>query len=129
MFLNKNNNSSYAFEAPNISGDASKKVTMKFPTSEKVTPTITSNAASVNVERQETIIDLGSVVADQTLTLVPSVANLNVGARVIVSWTSDTTARAITVMIGEDTVAILAGTISAKVNAQLIWDGSTFLAL
>mgnify|MGYP003307955944 CR=1 FL=1 len=129
MFLNKNNNSSYGFEAPNIPDDTSKNVSVKFPTSEKVTPTITSNKASVDVNRQETIIDLGSVTAAQELTLVPTAANLNVGARVIVSWTSDTTARAVTVKVGADTVATLAGTISTKVNKQLVWDGSGFLAL
>jgi len=129
MFIRKDNNSSYIFEAPNIPDDTSKKVSVKFPTSEKVTPTITSNKASVDVNRQETIIDLGSVTAAQELTLVPAAANLNVGARVIVSWTSDSTARAVTVKVGTDTVATLSGTQSAKANKQLVWDGSGFLAL
>lgn len=129
MYINKDNNSSYGFEAPDIPGDTSKKVSVKFPTSEKVTPAITSNKASVDINRQETIIDLGSVTAAQELTLVPAAANLNVGARVIVSWTSDTTARAVTVKVGSDTVATLSGVQSAKANKQLVWDGSSFLAL
>jgi len=127
--INLENNASYNFVAPSISGDAGKKTERVFPTSEKVTPTITSNKASVDVNRQETIISLGSVSAAQELTLKPEAANLNIGARVIVSWTSDSTARAVTVKVGTDTVATLAGTISTKVNKELVWDGSGFLAL
>lgn len=127
--INLENNASYNFKAPSINDDAGKKIEPVFPTSEKVSPVITSNKANAAVRRAVTVIDLGSVAAAQELTLEPETANLNIGALVVVSWTSDTTARAVTVKVGTDTVATLAGTISAKVNKQLLWDGSGFLAI
>lgn len=129
MFINKENGSSYSFEAPNIPGDTNKKVKAIFPTAEAVSPTVSANAASVAINRERTIVKLGSLSAATTLTLAPVAANLNVGAVVIVSWTSDSTARNITVKIGKDTVATLAGTASTKVSKQLMWDGETFLAI
>lgn len=127
--INLDNNASYNFKAPSIDDDADKKIEPVFPTSEKVTPEISSNKAKAAVRRAVTVIDLGSVTAAQELTLEPEAANLNIGALVIVSWTSDTTARAVTVKVGADTVATLAGTISTKVNKQLMWDGAGFLAI
>lgn len=127
--INLENNASYNFKAPSISDDADKKIEPVFPISEKVTPEISSNKAKAAVRRAVTVIDLGSVTAAQELTLEPEAANLNIGALVVVSWTSDTTARAVTVKVGADTVATLAGTISTKVNKQLMWDGAGFLAI
>ncbi len=127
--INLDNNASYNFKAPSIDDDADKKIEPVFPTSEKVIPEISSNKAKAAVRRAVTVIDLGSVTAAQELTLEPEAANLNIGALVIVSWTSDTTARAVTVKVGADTVATLAGTISTKVNKQLMWDGAGFLAI
>ena len=127
--INKENNASYNFKAPSIAEDADKKIEPVFPTSEVVSPTITSNAASAPVRREKTIVKLGTVSAATTLTLVPEQENLNIGAVVAVNWTSDSTARAITVKVGEDTVATLSGTASTKVTKQLMWDGEGFLAV
>lgn len=127
--INTENNASYNFVAPSIEEDADKKVGLVFPTSEVVSPTITANATSVPVRRQKTIVKLGTLSAATTLTLVPEPANLNVGAMVAVNWTSDGTARAITVKVGNDTVATLSGTASTKVTKQLMWDGEGFLAV
>ncbi len=129
MYINKKNGSSYNFEAPNIIEDTNKKVKAIFPTAEAVSPTVSANAASVAINREKTIIAFGSLSAATTLELVLVAANLNVGAVVIVSWTSDSTARNITVKLGDNTVATLAGTASTKVNKQLMWDGETFLAI
>lgn len=127
--INTENNASYNFKAPSIEEDADKKVELVFPTSEVVSPTITANATSVPVHRQKTIVKLGTLSAATTLTLIPEPANLNVGAMVAVNWTSDGTARAITVKVGADTVATLSGTASTKVTKQLMWDGEGFLAV
>lgn len=115
--------------APDIDDDADKKVEVIFPTSEAVTPSISSNKATVKVRRQKTIVKLGSLSAATELDLEPEAENLNVGAVVIVSWTSDGTARNITVKVGADTVATLSGTASTKVTKQLVWDGESFLAV
>ena len=112
MYINKKNGSSYNFEAPNIIEDTNKKVKAIFPTAEAVSPTVSANAASVAINREKTIIAFGSLSAATTLELVPVAANLNVGAVVIVSWTSDSTARNITVKLGDNTVATLAGSAS-----------------
>lgn len=127
--INMKNNASYNFMAPDIDDDADQKVEVIFPTSEAVTPSISSNKAAVKVRRQKTIVKLGSLSAATELDLEPEAANLNVGAVVIVSWTSDGTARNITVKVGTDTVATLSGTASTKVTKQLVWDGESFLAV
>ena len=127
--INTENNASYNFVAPSIEEDAGKKVEVVFPTAEAVEPEISSNKAEVPVRREKTIIKLGSLSAATTLTLAPESANLNVGAVVAVSWTSDSTARNITVKVGEDTVATLTGTASTNVTKQLVWDGEGFLAI
>ena len=127
--INTENNASYNFVAPSIEEDADKKVEQVFPTAEVVTPTISSNKADVPVRRQKTIVKLGTLSAATTVTLIPEPANLNVGAMVAVNWTSDGTARAITVKVGNDTVATLSGTASTEVTKQLMWDGEGFLAV
>ena len=81
------------------------------------------------VRREKTIVKLGSVSAATELTLTPEPANLNVGAVVAVNWTSDSTARDITVKVGGDAVATLDGTASATITKQLLWDGECFLAI
>lgn len=127
--INTENNASYNFKAPSIPEDGDKKTETVFPTAEVVNPTISSNKADVPVRRQKTIVKLGTLSAATTLTLIPEPANLNVGAMVAVNWTSDGTARAITVKVGTDTVATLSGTASTKVTKQLMWDGESFLAV
>lgn len=127
--INTENNASYNFEAPSIPEDADKKTEVMFPTAEVVSPTISSNKADAPVRRQKTIVKLGTLSAATTLTLIPEPANLNVGAMVAVNWTSDGTARAITVKVGADTVATLSGTASTNVTKQLMWDGESFLAV
>lgn len=125
--INSKNGAAYHMEAPEIDSDQGKAVKVKFPTSEAVSPTVTSNAASVAINREKTIVKLGTRSAAATLTLVPEADNLNVGAIVAVNWTSDGTARSITVKVGEDTVATLSGTASTNVTKQLMWDGEGFL--
>lgn len=127
--INSKNRAAYHMEAPEIDSDQGKAVKVKFPTSEAVSPTVTSNAASVAVNREKTIVKLGTRTAAATLTLVPEADNLNVGAVVAVNWTSDGTARNITVKVGENTVATLSGTASTNVTKQLMWDGEGFLAI
>ena len=127
--INTENNASYNFVAPSIPEDADKKTEVMFPTAEVVSPTISSNKADAPVRRQKTIVKLGTLPAATTLTLAPEPANLNVGAMVAVNWTSDSTARDITVKVDDDTVATLEGTASTKVTKQLMWDGETFLAV
>ena len=127
--INTENNASYNYVAPSIPEDADKKVEVVFPTAEAVEPEISSNKAEVPVRREKTIVKLGSLSAATTLTLVPEPANLNVGAVVAVNWKSDSTARDITVKVGDDTVATLAGTASTTVTKQLLWDGEGFIAI
>ncbi len=130
--INTKNNASYNFVAPGIEADADKKVEVVFPTAEVVEPAIESNTAIVAVNRQTTIVKLGSVSADQTLVAMPATANLNVGAVVAVNWTSDSTARNVAVKVGSptaDTAVTLAGTASTAVTKQLMWDGAAFLAI
>lgn len=129
MFVNKETNASYNFVAPKIENDADKKVEAYFPTSETVTPTLSSNAATVNVERDTTIVDLGTLSAAATLTLTPG-NNLNIGAKVIVKATSDGTARNVTVKKDADTtVDTISGTASTTKARQYVWSGTAWIAI
>lgn len=127
--INSKKGAAYHMEAPEIDADQGRTMKTIFPTSEAVSPMVTSNAATVPVNRQNTIVKLGTRTAAATLTLEPEAANLNVGAIVAVNWTSDGTARNITVKVENVTVATLAGTASTNVTKQLMWDGEGFLAL
>ena len=127
--INKENNASYGMVAPYIEDDADKKTEMVFPTAEAVSVTLTANAASVAVRRETTIVKLGTLAAAATVTLVPEPKNLNIGSKVMVNWTSDSTGRNVSVKVGNDTIATLTGTASTTVTKQLVWDGNTFIVL
>lgn len=127
--INKENNASYGMVAPYIEDDAGKKTEMVFPTAEAVSVTLTANAASVAVRRDTTIVKLGTLAAAATVTLVPEPKNLNIGSKVMVNWTSDSTGRNVSVKVGNDTIATLTGTASTTVTKQLVWDGNTFIVL
>ena len=129
MYVNKETNASYNFVAPKIEKDADKKVEMVFPTSEFVEPTLSSNAAEVKVERDTTVIDLGTLSAASTLTLTPG-DSLNVGAKVIVKATSDGTARNVTVKQDADTtVDTISGTASTTKAKQYVWTGTAWIVI
>ena len=127
--INKTNNASYGMVAPDIEDDADKKTEMVFPTAEAVDVALTANAASVAVRRETTIVKLGTLAAAATVTLVPEPKNLNIGSKVMVNWTSDSTGRNVSVKVGNDTIATLTGTASETVTKQLVWDGNTFIVL
>lgn len=129
MYIEKKNNASYNFVAPDIEKDADKKVEFVFPTSELVQPTLSSNAATVEVERDKTIIDLGTMEAATTLTLTPG-KSLNIGASVIVKAASDGTARALTVKKdASTTVATISGTASTTKVKQFVWTGTAWIMI
>ena len=129
MYVNKETNASYNFVAPKIEKDTDKKVEIVFPTSEFVEPTLSSNAAEVKVERDTTVIDLGTLSAAATLTLTPG-DSLNVGAKVIVKATSDGTARNVTVKQDADTtVDTISGTASTTKARQYVWTGTAWIAI
>lgn len=129
MFVNKETNASYNFVAPKIKKDAEKKVEMVFPTSEFVEPTLSSNAATVKVERDTTIVDLGTLSAAATLTLTPG-ESLNIGAKVIVKAASDGTARNVTVKKDADTtVDTISGTASTAKAKQYVWTGTAWIVI
>ena len=129
MYIKKETNASYNFVAPNIEKDADKKVEVVFPTSEQVQPALSSHAATVNVERENTIVDLGTMDGATILTITPG-NSLNIGARVIVKAASDGTARALTVKKDADTtVATVSGTASTTKVKQFVWTGDAWIMI
>ena len=68
-YINEAKNSRYGFRAPSIEADANKEVVVPFPTSEAKDVTLSSNKASVTVERATTILKLGTLAAASELTL------------------------------------------------------------
>lgn len=129
MFFRKETNASYNFVAPNIKKDADKKMEVVFPTAELVEPTLNSNAAEVKVERDTTIVDLGTLEAAANLTLTPG-DSLNIGAKVVVKAASDGTARAVTVkQDATTTVDTISGTANTTKAKQYMWTGSAWIAI
>lgn len=130
MYINKETNASYNFKAPNIPGDADKKVEVFFPTAEAVSPTISSNKAEVKANCNMTVVDLGSVSAAPTLTLTPG-ADLNVGAKVVVKVAS-TAGSSINLTVKKDsstTVGTVAVASNTTVVKEIVWTGSEWLIL
>lgn len=129
MFFRKETNASYNFVAPNIEKDADKKVEVVFPTAELVEPSLSSNAAEVKVERDTTIVDLGTLEAAAALTLTPG-DSLNIGAKVVVKAASDGTARDVTVkQDAATTVDTISGTANTTKAKQYMWTGSAWIAI
>lgn len=127
MYINKETNASYNFKAPNIPGDADKKVEVFFPTAEAVSPTISSNKAEVTVNCNMTVVDLGSVSEAPTLTLTPG-ADLNVGAKVVVKVAS-TAGSSINLTVKKDsstTVGTVAVASNTTVVKEIVWTGSAW---
>lgn len=128
-YIRKETNASYNFVAPNIEKDADKKMEVVFPTAELVEPTLSSNAAEVKVERDTTIVDLGTLEAAANLTLTPG-DSLNIGAKVVVKAASDGTARAVTVKRdASTTVDTISGTANTTKAKQYMWTGSAWIAI
>lgn len=128
-YIRKETNASYNFVAPNIEKDADKKVEVVFPTAELVEPTLNSNAAKVKVERDTTIVDLGTLEAAAELTLSPG-DSLNIGAKVVVKAASDGTARAVTVKQDADTtVDTISGTANTTKVKQFVWTGTAWIMI
>ena len=127
--VNKANDASYEFVAPNIPEDAGKKVPAVFPTAETIVKD-PEDASAVAVRRQTTIVKLGNLRKDMNLLLEPDAGNLNPGAVVAVNWKSNGTAYTVAVISGEQTVS-LPGTAFSKaiVTRLLVWDGEGFLAI
>lgn len=67
--INSNTGATYAMKAPDIAADGGKKVELLFPTAEVVRPKIENGAASVDIVREHTVVDLGNLAGDVALTL------------------------------------------------------------
>lgn len=126
MYINKNNNASYNFVAPEIEEDAGKTVEVPFPTVGVSSPTIAEDAATVKVAHMKEIVSLGTLTAKPAVTLMP--AGIAAGAEVIMSWTEPSTAVGIDIKQGSDTLySTVKGSNSGKMAVRLVWDGSTFV--
>lgn len=108
--INKKLNASYNMLAPEIAADADLKTEIFFPTSEAVSPPVLGNAATVNVQREKTIIDLVTLSADCTLNL-KSGENLNIGA-------SDPNDMGVTVFINPDQNILATSRLQVKLRIR-----------
>lgn len=127
--INSKTGASYHMEAPEISDDAGKSIKTVFPVHEAVDAVISSNKSDVNVRRQTTIVKCGTLNAGLELNLKPDVKNLNIGAIVVICWTSDGTGRDVTVKNDGNALSSFSGTASKKVVKKLMWDGEGFIVL
>lgn len=131
MFINKKTGASYGFVAPEIAADAYKDIQVVFPTFETLTPTLSSNAAEVDVVRTTTVVDLGStaLAAEATLTAKAD-GNLPAGSRLMVKWANGGTKYDVTLKIDASTTcATLTGVASTTVCYELVWTGTTWVLL
>ncbi len=125
--INKKLNASYNMLAPEIAADADLKTEIFFPTSEAVSPPVLGNAATVKVQREKTVICLGTLSANCTLHLKPQAENINVGALVVINWKSDATARNVAVKENNSALITFTGAANGDRTQLLIWNGSTLL--
>ena len=131
MFINEITQAFYNFIAPKISDDANKKVTVQFPTYEKIDCAITSNKAEANVQRTKQLVVVGSsaLAAACTLTATPS-EDLEAGSEMYVKFSCGATAYNVTVKKNsDDTGVALTGVSSSIVTKHLIWDGSNWILI
>lgn len=131
MYNNHSNGASYGFKAPNIPGDAGKDTEVMFPTFELLKPTLSSNAAKVDVVRTHTAVDLGSdaLAAAATLTAAPA-EDLPNGSRLMVKWLNGSTKYDVTVKKDSaDSGIALTGVQSVGVCYELVWLDSKWVLL
>ena len=129
MWLDKETNASYNFTAPKIAGNANEQVNVMFPTVAVKSPTLSSNAATVEIECAKTIVDLGAdnLAAAATLTLTPG-ENIQPGDEVLVKWSNGGTKYDVTVKKdAATTVGTLVGVANTTVTKRAVWSGSAWL--
>lgn len=130
MSLNKKIGADYGYVSPSITKDAGKSVRRVFPTSEKVIPDLVDNSATINIDREITIIDLKGVSEDTTITLNADNKNLNIGARVVVRAVGQNQSDGCSVFVMKDEETIIGGTyltVTVQSVMEFIWDGDRFL--
>lgn len=118
--VNKTNDASYEFVAPNIAEDAGKKVPMVFPTAERI-----YNAVKLTLRRQLTIVDFGSEIG--VVNINADEANLNIGATLIIRHYNKTDEeQSCKIRFGDDEIGFVVdpGTESVK---MLVWNGTRLL--
>jgi hypothetical protein len=131
MYINKNNGASYGFVAPEIEADTDKDTKVVFPTFETQTPTLSSNAATVDVVRTTTVVDLGSTALAAAATLTAKAdSNLPAGSRLMVKWANGGTKYDVTLKLNASTTcATLTGVASTTVCYELVWTGTAWQLL
>lgn len=119
--VNKTNDASYEFVAPNIAKDAGKKVPMVFPTAE----CIDKPGEFLTLRRQLTIVDFGTDL--RPVNINADEANLNIGATLIMRHhNKNADAESCRIRFGDDEIGFVVdpGTESVK---MLVWNGTRLL--
>jgi archaellin len=130
MYTNNANGASYNFVAPNVPGDAGQVVKRQFPTFEKKTVTLSSNAGSVTIERTKTLVDISASNLAAATTLTATAKDIDEGSVVYVKFKCGGTAYNVTVKKdSDDTGVVLAGTASTTSCKSVMWDGSAWVVL
>lgn len=125
MYLNKTYNSSYNFVAPEIEADADKKIEVKFPTFESLTPTLADNACAVDINCKDNVIDMGTLAANATLT-INKTDNTTEGDRITVKV--KTTATETLTFSGDVTCPVITGVAGKTKVIALVFVGAKFIA-
>ena len=119
--VNKTNDASYEFVAPNIAEDAGKKVPMVFPTAERIDKAV----HRLTLRRQLTIVDFGSEIG--VVIINADEANLNIGATLIMRhYNKIDEEQSCKIHFGDDEIGFVVdpGTESVK---MLVWNGTRLL--
>ena len=125
MYLNKDQNSSYNFVAPNIEGDADKKIEVLFPTFQSHTPTLAYNACAVDINCKDNVIDMGTLAANATIT-INKTANTVEGDRITLKL--KTAATETLTFSGDVTCPVITGVAGKTKVIALVFVGSKFIA-
>ena len=130
MYINENTKGVYNFKAPEIEEDAEKVTEVQFPTFEKKTVTLSSNAGSATIKRTKTLVDISANNLAAATTLTLTATKIDAGSVVFVKYKCGGTAYNVTVKKNADDAGVaLAGTASSTTCKSVMWDGEAWIVL
>lgn len=125
--FNLDTNAAYNFKAPQIVADADKKIEVVFPTQGTATAVVEAGVATVEVERQVTVVDLGEL--DASISLAAEIAeHVERGAVLIIVAGCGATPFNVTLADNFKEAFVLQGVANTTKQLVFVYDGADFIA-
>lgn len=125
--FNLETNAAYNFKAPRIAADADKKIEVVFPTQGTATAVVEDGVATVEVERQVTVVDLGQLEA--SISLAAEIAeHVERGATLVLVVSCGATPYNLTLAGNFKKALVLQGIANKTKQLVFVYDGADFIA-